>query len=531
MKLIPRRRTTNGYLGLIYFFLVSILVVIHIRLYQYAFDDAFIHFRVARNLFESGNPYFNANDMLKVSTSSGWIVFLTILYGIANLFKVENNFPLLVCIANAFISLCGMCVYTKIVEILLKNQLSIPKKLLFQISFLALLLASSIGLMETPLALLIAGLGIYFLLLSKPSGFALLGFAAYIRLELLILIALTGLLVIVHKQFRFHQMIGYIILGSISFVFFDLYFFHTIIPHSIIAKSILYSITSFDTLRYMLYTLPLILNRDNRVFLCITSITFLVTFILTSWAISREKKIIKSLWPILFTLWSLGIIGFYLSRHVVIFGWYTPLYTIPILVACFVCSYLTEYPRNIIIKTPLFVLFLLSVISIICTFYAGVYNPGTFILFESGSRVKTYLEVGSILNEEYSNATLLTSELGGLGYSFKGKILDAGGLASLDALAFLPMKVPEQRAYGDIVAIPPEYVRTTMPDIIVSYDVFGQAILGDDIISQYNMIVIPAYLPEDAIYSVSKTIWGSRYLRVYIHKTLPVSERIYALGK
>ena len=93
------------------------------------------------------------------------------------------------------------------------------------------------------------------------------------------------------------------------------------------------------------------------------------------------------------------------------------------------------------------------------------------------------------------------------------------------------MKVPGQRASGNLGAIPPKYVRETLPDIIVSYDVFAQALLHDDIIDQYNIIVIPAYLPGDAKYSESKTIWGSKYIRVYIHKTLPVSERIIALGQ
>jgi len=518
-------KTTNWLPGLIIFLLAGFLILTHIRLYQYAFDDAFIHFRVVRNLFETGYPYYNANDMLKVSTSSGWIVCLTALFGIANLFKVENSFPLLVSITNALISLGGAYVYTKIVENLLKNPLSISKKLLFQILFVILLLPTSIGLMETPLALLIAGLGIYFLLLSKPSGFALLGFAAYIRLELSILVVLIILFVIVQKQFRLHQIIGYGILGALPFVFYDLYFFHTVIPHSIIAKAALYSLTPLDSLLFIINSLPVNLNFG------VTTIIFLSLITMTSWATFREKKAIKSLWPLLFCLWGLGIIGAYIVGHAFVFDWYKPLYTIPILVACFVCSFSIKHPSNIVIRIPLFVLLLLSVISITETFYASIYDPSAFVLFETGSRVKTYLRIGKILNDEYPNATLLSSEIGGLGYSFKGKILDAGGLASSDASAFHPMKVPEQRANGAIGAIPPGYVKMTMPDIIVSYDGFAQALLSDAIINQYNIIVIPAYLPEDAIYSESKMIWGSKYLRVYIRKTLPVSERIYALGQ
>ena len=70
-----------------------------------------------------------------------------------------------------------------------------------------------------------------------------------------------------------------------------------------------------------------------------------------------------------------------------------------------------------------------------------------------------------------------------------------------------------------------------MPEIIVTYDVFAKALLSDDVVRQYNVILIPALLPEDAIYSESKTIWGSKYLYVYIRKDLPISEKISALGK
>jgi hypothetical protein len=165
------------------------------------------------------------------------------------------------------------------------------------------------------------------------------------------------------------------------------------------------------------------------------------------------------------------------------------------------------------------------------TFYSSVYRPNAFVLFESGSRVKMYLMVGKIINEDYPNVTLLTSEIGGLGYSFQGKIFDAGGLASMEALSFHPMAVPQQRNHSGLGAIPPEFVNFVNPDIIVTYDIFAEALLRrDDISAQYNIITLPAYLPEDALYSESESIWGSKYLRVYIRKNLPVSDKICILS-
>jgi hypothetical protein len=133
MKLISTIRVTNWLPNLIILFLAGILIVIHVSLYQYAFDDAFIHFRVARNLIENGAPYYNTNEVVKVSTSSGWTVFLTILFGIARLLKIDNNFPLLLSLTNALITFCGMLVYTQVVATLVKKRLSLTAKMLFQI--------------------------------------------------------------------------------------------------------------------------------------------------------------------------------------------------------------------------------------------------------------------------------------------------------------------------------------------------------------------------------------------------------------
>lgn len=240
MNLALKVKTKFNLSLLVAIFLVVLAIILHLRLYQYAFDDAYIHFRVARNLFETGTPYYNPGEMIKVSTSSGWIVYLTSLYAVARLIRIDHSFPLIVGLMNAIISLCAMVVYTKIIEAILKKELSAILRASFQFPFLMLLLPSSIGLMETPLAILAAGLGIYLLIKAKPSGFALLGAAVYIRLELLLLLILTGIFIIVRKQLGAQKIIGYTAIGIVPLIIFDLYFYHTVIPHPIVAKSMLY---------------------------------------------------------------------------------------------------------------------------------------------------------------------------------------------------------------------------------------------------------------------------------------------------
>jgi len=509
----------------IYILIIGFLLAIHLRLSQYAFDDAYIHFRVARNLIETGAPYFNPLAPLKVSTSSGWVIFLAAIYALVKTIHLEGHFPLVVSITNVFITTGAAIVYPRIVEIVQEKPLQVFQKLILQTIILAVLLPASIGLMETPLALLVAGLGLYLFLRSQPLGFAFLGFAAYLRLELLVLLALLSLFAIVKRKFLVVQIIGYYILGTIPVVLFDLFFYHTVVPHSIIAKSLIYSLTPSNSLTDILFKsmpgIPMLTPLEVAGFMALV--------IVPCWLIVREKiRQGTSDYPAL--LYGAGILiaCIYVLGHSLVFEWYIPLYMLPIAVSLFL--YAIKHLENRILSLSLFLLFSLSVVSILAVTYAAIRRPDQFVLFQSGARVKMYLTIAKAINEDYPNRTLLTSEIGGLGYAFSGVILDAAGLASSDALFFHPMNVPKDRSYGYLGAIPPGYVKLTSPDIIVSYDIFAEALIRDAISHQYTIITLPAYLPEDAKYSESKTIWGSRYVRIYIRKSLPVSDGICALA-
>ena len=134
-----------------------------------------------------------------------------------------------------------------------RKQTKLIFKAFFSNTYIALLIPSSIGLMETPFALLIAGWGIYLLLRSKPSGFALLGFATYIRIELLILLVLVIAIILIQNPYKWIQVISSIGTGIIPLLLYDLYFFGTVIPHSIFAKSLVFTISRLDTIKYILF--------------------------------------------------------------------------------------------------------------------------------------------------------------------------------------------------------------------------------------------------------------------------------------
>ena len=523
---------TKSLTAFYYIVIACLLVFLHIKLHHYAFDDAFKHFRVAINLAENGSPYFNLNEILKVSTSSGWVIFLAVICKIASLFHSIESLPLLVSIANAIMLFAGLFVYTKIIEILHEKHLTLLEKALLQVPYLAMLLPSSIGLMETPAALFLAGLGLYLLLLNRPSGFFWLGIACYVRLELAILLLLVIVASIVTKQTRLKFILFYCISGTLPFLIYDLCFFGTVIPHSMIAKPVVYSLAPHHTLlRVVFGSLPVIMPVNAPASLLVSSLAHLFTVIWTSLAVLSARPGMVKNWASVFIGSGLLTILGYTAGKALMFGWYFPIFTVPVLLACHLYSVKPAQTIKGLIRTPITLLFIISVISIAQTVYAGFYDPGVFVLFKRGASVKTYLSIGKILNDEYQGASLLTSEIGGLGYSFKGYIIDAAGLASTDALKYHPMKVPQQRANGLIGAIPPEFVEARSPDIIVTFDNFAHALLSSKIVDQYNTLAVPAFTQEDVKVSEDKEIWGTKYLRVMIRKALPLTPKMLETGR
>jgi hypothetical protein len=152
--------------------------------------------------------------------------------------------------------------------------------------------------------------------------------------------------------------------------------------------------------------------------------------------------------------------------------------------------------------------------------YSGLVNISKNPNIAPGLRVQRYLEVGKVLYAVYPNARLLTSEIGGLGYTFKGEIIDGVGLITPRALAYHPMKVPEQRQSGIVGAIPAAFVEKEMPELVVSYSLFVQEFDSSIYREQYTKIAIPSF----STYWESKTglsdIWGNSELFIYIRNDI-----------
>jgi len=131
-----------------------------------------------------------------------------------------------------------------------------------------------------------------------------------------------------------------------------------------------------------------------------------------------------------------------------------------------------------------------------------------------------------VLFSIYPDAKLLTSEIGGLGYSFKGEIIDGMGLITPRALDYHPMSVPQQRQSGALGAIPAQMVENENPELIVSYPGFVQEFDSSVYREEYFKIILPAFPKIWQEQTGIDNIWGNYEIFVYIRDDLVKSEDI-----
>lgn len=540
------------YIVLGFMLLASIILWAHVKLYRYAFDDAYIHFRIAQNFVAHGEPYYNPGESVKASSSSGWTLFLTGIVWFGRLLSLDLNLPLWVAVFNAFFTLCGVVVYAILLRRLSWSSHSpVVYGLLGSGIYLSSLIVSSIGLMETALTLLIVGVGLNLLLDNHPFCLSLFGAAVFFRLELLALLVLVGIYVLVKRQFKMWSSVLFTLFGMIPFIVFDTFFFRTILPNTIGAKSLVYTL---DYLQVIVIIIAMGFNIDNLllafiqsydIYVLIIGLSIVSTIVLLCAVVGiYVSHTIKSLMGfgvkrackdaddvvlgILF--WGISIAAVYFITRVMVFQWYIPLYIVPLFLVSgkllLDSSLFIEWKGKMLLLTPLFLGRFISVVQVmLAVFVIPVYYPE----FHAGARVRHYVEVGRVLYDQFPHATLLTSEIGGLGYGFRGYILDGVGLVSPQALQYHPMEIPDERSSGNLGAIPIEFIAVTHPDYIVSYDAFAEAFLKSDLLALYDRYQCSVFLEEDMPSTGDFVFWGSRYLNIFVRKDSEVSTIDYSL--
>ncbi len=513
-----------------------LLLYTHIQLQDYAHDDAYIHFRIASHLVEYGVPYFNPNEPVKASSSSGWTVLLSGVVGLSSLFGSATNLRSLAAIINSVMTTCGALIYTLLLVRLSEGHHRFFISYLgFLVVYVSLTIPPSIGLMETATALVIAGVAFHLLLSDSKYCLSLFSASVFFRPELVILLVLVLFYVIARRRFSHKDTFLFSLLGALPFLIYDYFFFGTLLPNAIKAKAIVYSLSYRDTVLTMLSRLlddlPLSSACDLYVSyeVAFAYVLFLLGLVCAHIGIFtfREVRFLsrcngdeRSYVSGLIMLWGVCVLGAYVATKTYIFPWYEPLYVVPTLLVIGKTILGTRSPFASLGLAVFAIPMLAQMLGLSQVLSAASGNPTCYQDFEVGARVRQYIQIGSRLFDQYPRATLMTSEIGGLGYGFKGHIVDGVGLISPGALRYHPMSVPDKRSAGTIGAIPVGFIEEISPELIVSYDVFAEAFLRSDALDHYVRIKYPVFVEEDINRSDIKTLWGSEYLNVFIREDL-----------
>jgi hypothetical protein len=492
------------------FFLLGILLTwLHWSFRAYIVDDAYIHFRIAANYFTCGRPYYDCTVPVIASSSPLW----TLLLYLGAYLPGSDSFKLAL--------LCGWTLSGTIVVVyyLLHSQ---PKSLsrlttaVITVIITAPAIYISLQGMETNLAVLLLFSGA--LAYSQGSlglGLFLLGLSACTRFELFVAWGIFSVGVFIRLGVRSLLLIGISLIPALLIFTGMFYYTGAILPTSMVAKEIVYQImpdTFFDVLK------DNITGTKEYAFGIIPQLTMALlgsVLIYEGIGVLRNRAAFSAIPAPL----ALGISGYsigllYLAKHVLLFPWYLPLVFTPI--GYWALSYginMRGFHKITGAAIILFPFLKAAIVSVL-----AVWQPALYPDLMRSARSRQYLRVGDALNKSCPDCTLLAPEIGALGYTFKGKIIDACGLISPEALKYHPIPVPEGRLSPADGAIPHGLVDEFEPEIIVSLDRFTRDLIHRKTWEKYHAFTIPPFLAEDLMYIPGGHIWGSKHLLILLHR-------------
>lgn len=476
----------------------ALMLFVNSRLLFFASDDSYIQRRIVDNFVRTGHAVFNPGEVVMSTSAPLWTLFLA-----ANkvLFRESDVVP----VWNALFVGIAACACYLLVTLAASNKGSVKGWDWYAsvMSYLVacILVQSSIEQMETPLAVALLLLAAVCFAIDDSRGLVFILLGAFIRLELSVLFGITFLSCMCGRRItaRLMTALGVIGLSVTSWLILQ---FGSIIPNSVTAKRIGYVISHRSSLLSMF---PLgsdgVPADTPLVFLVVLSAVSAVA--MQFFFIYRRRQTVDSaqLVSVGFSGWGLLLALLYLAAKTLVFSWYQPLVVVPIVVGVAMAI-----PTNRSVAFRVVASYGIAILayawlmpSLTLMRAALISNYTNAVGFSEAARVHEYLVIGDAVRDVCPASQLMTSEVGGLGYSFGGYIVDGFGLVSPGALKYQPLPVPAERIDGSLGAIPPDFVRERKPDLIVAYDVFAEAVLKSPWVrSEYVDFSYPALLPADS---------------------------------
>lgn len=454
------------------------------RLSVLAADDSYIHRRIAANLVHSGYAYFNVGERVMATSSPLWTALLAIN---ELLLPGTHLIPLYEALGVGIACTAGLLLVRNSSPSAFIRFWSASIASLSSVSLIwILLLRSSIEQMETPLAVALLLTGIYGLVTRRIWGASILVLAAFTRYEFF---AAVLLFVAVASWKRDLQLKAILYASATAVILTGWLFwqYHTVIPNTVKAKEVGYSISRLITIRGL---------EIRPATVILESVGVLILFL-------GKKTDLRMPMPAkLLVAFGCLVASLYMYKKTYIFPWYVPVFLVPLCLGLLLWSLCTDQIK-VRLGTGVMIFGFIAV-SLKGTLQASVAavegKPWQDINDVPGLRAGEYKMLGEAIANVCPKGTLMTSELGGLGMGFPGEILDGFGLVSPDAIKYHPMKIPAERSNGELGAIPVPFVVEKSPDVIVTYPQYGEDVLRKGPALGYQKLSYPPLLPRDLLH-------------------------------
>lgn len=467
------------------------IIVLQIIPGHRAFDDAYITYRYAHNLSTGNGFTYNPGEKILGTTTPLYTLLLAALGSLISIKEI----PTISLIINSIADIASVLLLFKII-----SELQFPKYLAAGTSLAYLYNPLRIGVsrggMETALvvSLILASLYVFVIRKNYPLAAILSGFAFLARADTLVLpLLFAGYQILWAKKLPVREFVLFIIVTA-PWLLFSGFYFGSVLPHSIIAKSNAYLLSPVQAtstfLGYFATRSPL---KNPGWPLWVLGISLLINmWLFTIGSISIIKKSrhawIMMLFPIIY---SLGL----MIANPLLFIWYFPPFLVLFnsLIIVGIHALLGKNRSSISAAVSLLFVGLLLVVE-----WKVLDQPVEGISSNLRDHEALYEFVADSLEEEIrSGSTIAMPEIGVLGYSFlESKIIDTVGLVTSEAIKYQyrSPQTGQQFSY----AIPTELILDLEPDYVLSLEIFIRPSLltSEAFLHQYSVLSV---IPSDAM--------------------------------
>lgn len=492
----------------IFIFSLFALFLILSRALQYPFcvDDTYIYFRYIKNFVNSGSMEYNIGESILGITSHLYLWIISVLAWLTQ----TDNFPLLVrnlVLILSLINYFGIFFYLKLIGLDIK--LSILGSVLYATSYYQITQATY-G-MESTLLLSLIILLIISLKAKSYTSVAVTSIMIFLcRPEGIFILITTFIYSIVRHGYRKIFIWCFLSIFVLAYFYWVFNTYGTVIPHSIIAKNIIYKIEPFSALQGIANYFVQVSNYESfsysiKIFLMVG------IFIFSSWMSRHEITL-------LFYVGCCFILLFFFAwTNPLMFAWYyswfslLPVLILPVTVAR-ISEYYMKYKSTVRRILVVVILFFSAIIYLEYprshfTIFGSTIRQPFFSWDPTKHRLLLYQKAAEYLNVKTSGKSIVAvSEDGIFGYIYKGNIVTLDGLALREVSQFYPL---QKNQYYVPFAISPNLIERTKPEYVVFLDVFAfNSILKDPFfLKNYSK---ECFWPID--------LWGGKGM--YLYKSL-----------